>query len=70
MTWAAFKYAYTATVNNELNSTSWAPAIWPYKIIMAFCFLFLALQGFATLLRYVRSLTGVREEPSGSTATE
>jgi TRAP-type C4-dicarboxylate transport system permease small subunit len=31
MTWGAAKFAYTATVTNELNSTSWAPRIWPYQ---------------------------------------
>ena len=65
----SIKFAHTSVIGRELNSTSWAPMIWPVKIIMAFCFLFLALQGFATLLRYVRSLMGVRE-PSSSTATE
>ena len=64
MTWAAFRFAYTATMNHELNSTSWAPPIWPFKIIMAICFLFLALQGFCTFLRHIRTLTGGREPSS------
>ena len=58
MTWAAFRYAYTSTVTNELNSTSWAPPIWPFKILMAVCFLLLALQGLSTLLKHLRTLTG------------
>lgn len=58
MTWAAFRYAYTATVTNELNSTSWAPPIWPFKIMMAVCFLFLTLQGVATLLKHIQTLAG------------
>lgn len=58
MTWAAFRYAYTATVTNELNSTSWAPPIWPFKIIMAVCFLLLTLQGVATMLKHIQTLVG------------
>ena len=58
MTWAAFRYAYTSTVTNELNSTSWAPPIWPFKIIMAVCFLFLTLQGISTMLKHVQILAG------------
>lgn len=57
MTIGAFKYAYTSTVTGELNSTSWAPAIWPYKILMAVSFLFLVLQGLSTLFKNIRSLT-------------
>jgi TRAP-type mannitol/chloroaromatic compound transport system permease small subunit len=32
------QFAHTATITNELNSTSWAPRIWPYKIVMALSF--------------------------------
>lgn len=57
MTIGAFKYAYTSTVEGELNSTSWAPPIWPYKILMAYCFLVLVIQGFSTFLKHLRTLT-------------
>jgi TRAP-type mannitol/chloroaromatic compound transport system permease small subunit len=57
MTWGAAKFAYTATVSNELNSTSWAPRIWPYKIVMAVSFLFLVVQGLSTVLKQVKMLT-------------
>jgi TRAP-type mannitol/chloroaromatic compound transport system permease small subunit len=56
MTWGAAKFAYTATVSNELNSTSWAPRIWPFKIVMAVSFGFLVIQGLATVLKHLRSL--------------
>jgi TRAP-type mannitol/chloroaromatic compound transport system permease small subunit len=36
-------------ITNELNSTSWAPRIWPYKIIMALSFFFLVVQGLSTM---------------------
>ena len=58
MTIGAFKFAYTATISNELNSTSWAPPIWPFKIVMAISFLLLVLQGLSTLLKNIRTLAG------------
>jgi TRAP-type mannitol/chloroaromatic compound transport system permease small subunit len=57
MTWGAIKFAHTAVITNELNSTSWAPRIWPYKIIMALSFFFLVVQGLSTVLKYWRILT-------------
>jgi TRAP-type mannitol/chloroaromatic compound transport system permease small subunit len=56
MTVGAAKFAYTSTIEHELNSTSWAPPIWPFKIIMAISFFFLVIQGLSTMLKYVRSL--------------
>jgi TRAP-type mannitol/chloroaromatic compound transport system permease small subunit len=56
MTWGAIKFAHTATITNELNSTSWAPRIWPYKIIMALSFLFLVVQGLSTLFKNLQLL--------------
>ncbi len=56
MTVGAFKFAYTSTITNELNSTSWAPPIWPFKILMAVSFLLLVMQGLSTLLRNIRTL--------------
>lgn len=57
MTIASVKYAYISTVSNELNSTSWAPPIWPFKILMALSFFFLLIQGLSTLLKHLRTLT-------------
>ncbi len=54
---ASIKYATTSTLEHELNSTSWAPPVWPIKIIMAFCFLFLFVQGLSTLLKHIRVIT-------------
>jgi TRAP-type mannitol/chloroaromatic compound transport system permease small subunit len=52
----AFKFAYTSTITSELNSTSWAPPVWPFKIVMAISFLLLVLQGLSTLLKNIRTL--------------
>jgi TRAP-type mannitol/chloroaromatic compound transport system permease small subunit len=61
MTWGAITFAHTATVSNELNSTSWAPRIWPYKIVMALSFLVLVIQGLSTMLKHLQILTGKSE---------
>ena len=62
MTWGAIKFAHTATITNELNSTSWAPRIWPYKIMMALSFLLLVLQGLSTMLKNLKILSGNPEK--------
>jgi TRAP-type mannitol/chloroaromatic compound transport system permease small subunit len=56
MTIWAWKYAITSTVQHELNSTSWAPAVWPIKLIMAVSFSFLLIQGISTVLKAISSL--------------
>jgi TRAP-type mannitol/chloroaromatic compound transport system permease small subunit len=56
MTMWSFKFAYVSTKGLEVNSTSWAPPIWPLKILMAVCFLFLFLQGIANLIKDINSL--------------
>ena len=60
MTWGAIKFAHTATITNELNSTSWAPRIWPFKIFMALSFLLLVIQGLSTMLK---NLQKIRNNP-------
>lgn len=52
----SFKFAYISARGLEVNSTSWAPPIWPIKSLMAVCFLFLLLQGIANLLKDINSL--------------
>jgi TRAP-type mannitol/chloroaromatic compound transport system permease small subunit len=56
MTVGSIKFAYASTVQGELNSTSWAPPIWPFKILMAVSFGFLLLMGIGSLLKQVRML--------------
>ena len=56
MTIWAWKYAITSTFQHELNSTSWAPPIWPIKLIMAVSFSFLLVQGISTVLKAINSL--------------
>jgi len=55
MSWASVKYALTSTLQHELNSTSWAPPIWPFKILMAVAFIALTLQGLVELWRNVET---------------
>jgi len=58
--WSA-KFAATSVAGLELNSTSWAPPIYPFKIIMALCFLFLLLQGISNLIHDLQILFGKEE---------
>lgn len=57
MTIWAWKFAIISTQQRELNSTSWAPPIYPIKIIMAICFTFLLLQGISTVLKALHTLS-------------
>ena len=62
MTWASGKFAWTSVVQMEHNSTSWAPPIYPFKVIMAICFLLLLIQGFSNLIRDLQTLFGNNSE--------
>jgi TRAP-type mannitol/chloroaromatic compound transport system permease small subunit len=55
-----FKYGITSLKGLEVNSTSWAPPIYPIKLIMAACFLFLLLQGVSNLIKDVKTLSAAR----------
>jgi len=61
MTIWAWKYAITSTLQHELNSTSWAPPIWPIKIIMAVAFTFLLLQGISSILKAIHTLSSAKK---------
>ncbi len=50
------KFAWVSFLGRELNSTSWAPPIYPFKIIMALTMFFLLAQGFSNLIKYVMIL--------------
>jgi TRAP-type mannitol/chloroaromatic compound transport system permease small subunit len=61
MTIWSWKYAITSTLEHELNSTSWAPPIWPFKLIMAIAFSFLLIQGISTVLKSINSLRSEKQ---------
>ncbi len=61
MTIWAWIYAITSTLQQELNSTSWAPPIWPIKIIMAIAFSFLFIQGISTVLKAINTLSSAKK---------
>jgi TRAP-type mannitol/chloroaromatic compound transport system permease small subunit len=52
------KFAWTSMLGRELNSTSWAPPIYPFKGIMALCFFLLLLQGISNLIRDLHKVFG------------
>lgn len=56
----SFKFAMTSVLSLELNSTSWAPPIYPFKMIMAITLLFLLMQGIANLIRDIQTLRGAQ----------
>ncbi len=45
----------------EHASSSWAPALFPYKTIMAIGFILLFLQGFSKLIKDIRSLKEINQ---------
>ena len=49
-------YAKTSWLDWERASSSWAPAVYPYKTIMAIGFILLFLQGVAKLIQDFRAL--------------
>ena len=53
----AVKFAASSAMTFERNSTSWAPAIWPFKIIMALTCIFLLAQGVSNLFKHIRALS-------------
>lgn len=56
MTISSARFAWTSIEGLERNSTSWAPPIYPFKVIMALCFFFLLLQGVSNLIRDLQTL--------------
>lgn len=56
MAYAAVVYAGTSVSMWENNYTSWAPAIWPYKCLMALGFVMLFFQGLNTMLKNIQIL--------------
>ncbi len=56
LTYYTCAMALTSWQQWEHASSSWAPAIYPYKSLMAIGFILLFLQGFAKLIQDIRSL--------------
>lgn len=51
-------FAYTSVIGQEKNWTSWAPYIYPFKVIMALTIFFTLLQGVSNLIRDLKILVG------------
>ena len=56
LTWYIGALAITSWQQWEHASSSWAPAVYPFKTLMAIGFLLFLLQGIAKLIRDIRSL--------------
>lgn len=61
MTIASWQYAWMSIGQREVNSTSWAPPIYPIKTLMAIAFSFLLIQGIANLIHDIRVVQGKAE---------
>lgn len=48
--WSTF-FAYSSVIGQEHNPTSWAPPIYPLKVLMAICFFILLLQGISNFIK-------------------
>lgn len=59
--WSA-KFAYSSVIGLERNPTSWAPPIYPFKVLMAVCFLFLLLQGVSNLIKSLQVVFNKEEQ--------
>ena len=58
--WSA-KFAWYSVETLERGSTSWAPPVYPFKVIMALCFFFLLMQGISNLIKYLLIIFGDEE---------
>lgn len=54
--YASWSYAWTSVVRNEKSWTSWAPPLYPFKLLMALGFLMFVIQGVSTLLKEIQAL--------------
>jgi TRAP-type mannitol/chloroaromatic compound transport system permease small subunit len=60
----SWKFAWTSWLGREVSWTSWAPPIYPVKMLMAFCFLVLLLQGISMIIKQIYILAGKSDNPS------
>jgi TRAP-type mannitol/chloroaromatic compound transport system permease small subunit len=60
LTFWSCKFAYLSVIGRELNPTSWAPPIYPFKVLMALTLFFLLMQGIANLIHDFQTLRGAR----------
>lgn len=52
----SLKFGWTSLMMLEVDSTSWAPPIYPFKLLMGLAFLFLLLQGISNIIRCILEL--------------
>jgi TRAP-type mannitol/chloroaromatic compound transport system permease small subunit len=64
LTVSSFQYAATSIAGREVNSTSWAPPVYPFKLLMAITLLLLLLQGISNLIKDFKIL--LNQAPAAS----
>ena len=55
LSYATWSYAWTSVVRDEHSWTSWAPPLYPFKLLMALGFLMFAIQGVSSLLKELQA---------------
>jgi TRAP-type mannitol/chloroaromatic compound transport system permease small subunit len=58
LSWACYKFAAVSVLQLEHESSSWAPPLYPFKVIMAVAIFFVLLQGISNLIRELSVLFG------------
>lgn len=58
LAYIGFEYAFTSIAIRETSYTSWAPPIWPVKLMLPIGGVLLALQAIANFLRDLNKLGG------------
>lgn len=56
LSYASFDYAWTAVQRLEKSWTSWAPPLYPFKLLMSLGFFMFFMQGVSSFLKEVQAL--------------
>ncbi|MDZ7759030.1 MAG: TRAP transporter small permease subunit [Desulfovermiculus sp.] len=56
--YASMDYGLTSLQRNEHSWSSWGPALYPFKLLMALGFLMFFIQGISSFLKQVQGLRG------------
>ena len=56
LSYASFNYAWTSVMQRELSWSSWAPPLYPFKLLMFLGFLMFFIQGVSNFLKEVQRL--------------
>ncbi len=58
LSWGSIKFAWTSIQGLEKSWTSWAPPIYPFKVLMALGFIMLLIQGLSSIIKEFQKFRG------------